>query len=64
MEQLSLFEHAGVDADTGFPAATYTKQELIAYYKQAVENHYKYKLYSGMDVSATDFLSFVLKQKP
>lgn len=70
MEQLNLFEAAGMDADTGLPPVTFTKQELIDLYKEIMTTKTSYSSYSycspgGMlsDTSGNEFLFYILKSK-
>lgn len=66
MEQLNLFEAAGMDAETGLPPVTFTKQELIDLYKNLTStiayNQYSYKL-GFYDISANEFLNRILSSK-
>lgn len=66
MEQLNLFEAAGMDADTGLPPVTFTKQELINLYKEIVSTiSYSQSSYQLgiLDVPADIFLSHILNSK-
>lgn len=63
MEQLNLFEAAGMDANTGLPTVTFTKQEIIELYKNIMTNIYGTIRMQYSDIGATEFLSYILSSK-
>lgn len=66
MEQLNLFEAAGMDADTGLLPVTFTKQELINLYKEIYSkitySQSSYQL-GILAIPADVFLSHILNSK-
>ena len=63
MEQLNLFEAAGMDADTGLPPVTFTKQEIIELYKKILTEEYHIPRLEYFEVPAGEFLSYILSSK-